>query len=185
MRQVLIAILLSLSWVAQAQDKLVLVEQILTRSQRWEDIERVMDIVMRSEAHKHVPLGVPIKEQWRESSSFGYRVDPINGGKKWHSGIDLAAQYASIVYSTADGKVVFSGTKGGYGKMIILQHKYGFETCYAHLTYLYAELGSEVKRGRAIGFVGSTGRSTGNHLHYEIRKYGKVIDPKKFMIYRI
>lgn len=169
----------------RGQDKSMLIDKILMRAQRWDDIEKVMDIVLRSDAKDHIPLGVPLQEAYRKSSSFGYREDPINGIKKFHSGLDLAAQYASIVYCTAAGRVVFSGSKGGYGKTIIVQHRYGFETYYAHLTYLYAQAGCEVKRGKAIGFVGSTGRSTGTHLHYEIRKNGRSIDPSKFFDCRI
>ncbi|WP_242396890.1 M23 family metallopeptidase [Porphyromonas gingivicanis] len=169
----------------RSQEKSILIDNLLTRAHNWEDIENVIDIVLRSNAKRHIPLGVPLKETYRESSKFGYRKDPINGAKKFHSGLDLASQYASAVYCTAEGKVSFAGNKGGYGKTIIVQHKYGFETYYAHLTYLYTQVGSIVHKGNAIGFVGATGRATGNHLHYEIRKNGVSIDPKKFMTYRI
>lgn len=184
------ALMLLLSLAAticlRGQKKSMLIDNLLTRAQRWEDIEPVVDIILRSDgnAKDYIPLGVPLKEAYRESSPFGYRLDPINGIKKFHSGLDLASQYASVVYCTAKGTVTFSGVNGGYGKAIIVQHKYGFETYYAHLTYLYAPVGSIVNRGKAIGFVGSTGRSTGNHLHYEIRKNGKSINPKKFMTFR-
>lgn len=185
MRTTLIVLLSLVSLLSvQGQDKSMLIDNLLSRARRWEDMEKVMDIVMRSDAQEYIPIGVPLKERYRVSSIFGYRSDPINGVKKFHSGIDLASQYASVVYSTAKGVVTFAGIKGGYGKTIIVAHKYGFETYYAHLTHLYATVGSEVKRNKVVGFVGSTGRSTGNHLHYEIRKTGRAINPTKFMTFR-
>lgn len=158
-------------------------EQVIISADSWEEIAGVMDIVRKGEAYTYVPLGLPIKEQFRVSSRYGIRKDPMTGKRTMHSGVDLAAQYASVVYSTGSGVVIFSGSKGGYGKTIIVRHKYGFETYYAHLTYLYANAGDRVERGNAIGFVGSTGRSTGNHLHYEIRKQGRAINPDGFMQY--
>lgn len=127
-----------------------------------------------------VPCEKPVTGIYRISSTFGYRKDPFTETNGFHSGIDMAAQYAEVVKATANGEVIFTGKKGGYGKCVIIQHKFGFETVYAHLTAYYTKKHKIVKRGEVIGFIGSTGRSTGNHLHYEIRKNGKPINPLIF-----
>lgn len=125
----------------------------------------------------YVPIICPLHNKYRISSPYGIRIHPITGKKQFHSGIDLAVPLATPVYSTADGEVVYAGLKGGYGRCIIVKHQLGFETLYGHLVAYYVGKGQTVKQNSPIGFVGATGKSTGNHLHYEIRKNGKTIHP--------
>jgi murein DD-endopeptidase MepM/ murein hydrolase activator NlpD len=116
------------------------------------------------------------------SSGFGMRKDPIDSTMKMHKGIDISAGIGTKVYASATGKVVkvISSDKG-HGNCIVIEHGYGFRSRYAHLSAFKVKEGDEVKRGDLIGLVGSTGRSTGPHLHYEIEKEGEIIDPKKFI----
>lgn len=115
--------------------------------------------------------------EFRFSSGPGWRRDPFNGEWQYHRGVDLAAAEGSRVGAVADGKVTFSGTDGGYGKTIVVQNEEGLRTRYAHLSELSVRAGEEVSRGQEIGKVGSTGRSTGPHLHLEMEKKGRLLDP--------
>lgn len=113
----------------------------------------------------------------RLSSGFGMRAHPIEGGQMFHSGVDLAAPAGSPVVATADGTVDVSGWQGGYGMMVEIGHGGGVQTRYAHLSRLAVSAGQQVRQGEVIGYVGSTGRSTGPHLHYEIRVDGAPVNP--------
>ena len=180
-------LILALSIIASslslAQSKRELVKKVLSSAKDYRGMAPILDIVQSMpEESSHLPLLDPLGEQsYRISSSFGKRQDPITKQAKTHHGIDLASNYACKVYSTASGSVIFSGNKGGYGKCIIIKHRYGFLTYYAHMTYLYVSTGAKVKAGDVIGFVGSTGRSTGNHLHYEVRKHDSPINPLEWL----
>lgn len=175
-------LLLFFPYCIWGQKKIHLAEQVVCSAKGWKDIKPVFEIINRMpQIVCYIPLGNPIKEENHISSRYGYRKHPISKKKKLHAGIDLVAEYASIVYATAKGKVTLANYKGGYGKMVIISHRYGFETRYAHLTHIYTTEGAEVEKGAPIGFVGSTGNSTGNHLHYEIRKNNIAIDPFSFI----
>lgn len=116
------------------------------------------------------------------SSPFGGRPNPFSGyGSDWHPGIDIAVDYGTPVYASAAGYVQQSGWYGGYGKYIRLSHDFGYETAYGHMSRLAVEAGSFVKKGEVIGYVGSTGYSTGPHLHFEILKYGEQVNPSSLM----
>lgn len=117
----------------------------------------------------------------RVSSEFGMRTHPISGKRKMHSGIDIAAPAGSRVNSMKDGKVIFAGQKGGYGNMIIVDHGNGVTTRYAHLSSINVRQGDSVDAGQKIGGVGSTGNSTGNHLHFEVRENGNAVNPRKYI----
>lgn len=93
----------------------------------------------------------------------------------------MAAEYAATVHATASGTVSFSGNVPGYGKTVVVTHRFGFQTRYAHLTRIYRHKGDAVEKGEVVGFVGSTGLSTGNHLHYEVIKNNRMINPINFM----
>lgn len=121
------------------------------------------------------PLGKPSSGVL--SSNFGNRIDPINSRDAFHSGIDLNSRYGNSVIATADGVVEKAGWNGGYGKCIVIRHKNGYKTLYAHLSKIKVKKGARVKSGEVIGNVGSTGRSTGPHLHYEVIKNKKKINP--------
>ena len=131
----------------------------------------------------HTPAIQPVsnKDLTRVASGFGYRIDPIYKTTKMHAGIDFTAPQGTPIYATADGRVTTSGNTGnGYGNHVIVNHGYGYETLYGHMVRVKARNGQSVKRGEVIGWVGSTGKSTGPHLHYEVHKNGGKIDPVYF-----
>ncbi len=114
------------------------------------------------------------------SSSFGLRRHPIYKVRKHHDGLDFSAAKGTPVYASADGTVLFTGRVNGYGKLIKLNHKYGFVTRYGHLSKIVVRRGQQIKRGQKIGEVGSTGLSTAPHLHYEVRYNGKAVNPSAY-----
>lgn len=155
-----------------------LLEKLAEESKDLAPISAAIDLYYKNNMDQDLPIIIPIDtKKYRISSHYGYRTDPITRQKRYHSGIDFACQLATLVKATANGKVKFIGLKGGYGKAIILQHKYGYSTIYGHLSEYYVTAGEIVPQGKVIGFVGSTGRSTGNHLHYEVRKNDVAINP--------
>lgn len=132
-----------------------------------------------------IPNGVPIQAQ-RISDSFGMRMHPIKGKRVMHHGIDFKADVGTPVYATADGVVEYSGNKGdGYGRQIVILHNFGFKTNYSHLDKLLVENGEFVHKGQKIAESGNTGRSTGPHLHYEVRHLYTKLDPTPFMAWNL
>lgn len=117
----------------------------------------------------------------RVNSGVGMRLNPVVGRPMFHAGVDLAARTGKGVCATAEGIVTYAGLRGGYGLLVIVTHDGGYETRYAHLSRITTTNGARVERGTMVGLVGSTGRSTGPHLHYEVRRYGRVLDPVRFM----
>lgn len=117
----------------------------------------------------------------RLSSGFGYRQYPMGGGKKMHKGIDVAAPIGRIIRAAQTGKVSYSGYRGQLGKAVILQHSDGYETVYGHNSELLVKKGQSIQQGQAIARVGSTGQSTGPHLHFELRKNDRAIDPTPYL----
>lgn len=115
------------------------------------------------------------------TSKFGLRKHPIFGILKYHEGIDLKQKYGAQVRAAADGKVIFAGWAEGYGKLVILKHQKGYTTYYGHLSKIRVKVGQTVYKGQLIGNVGMTGWTTGPHLHFEVRKNGVPIDPKKVL----
>ncbi len=114
------------------------------------------------------------------SSNFGYRRNPYDGSYRLHSGVDIAAEPGTPVRAPADGDVIFSGYREGYGKVIVIDHGYGIRTLFGHNSAVFVGQGAKIKRGETISQVGNTGRSTGPHLHYEIRKNGIPVNPATF-----
>ena len=117
----------------------------------------------------------------RLSSRFGDRRDPIEGRVRHHAGIDIPGALGSAILSVADGEVVRAGWAGGYGNMIEVEHPGGLRTRYAHLSRILVAPGATVAQGQAIGEMGSTGHSTGSHLHFEVRRAGTALDPLDFL----
>lgn len=129
-----------------------------------------------------IPSGSPLVDTLTKSN-FGYRIHPVTKKRKFHRGIDLRAKNRTPVYATADGVVryVQSRNKGDFGRVIIIAHNFGFETTYAHLRKTKVKIGDVIKKNQLIGLSGNSGRSTGPHLHYEVRYASKVLNPKDFM----
>ena len=125
------------------------------------------------------PEGWPVKG-WM-TSGFGMRNSPFTGKRRMHEGIDIASRTGTPVYATADGIVSRAGTVSGYGKLVVLDHGYGYKTYYGHNSKIFVKVGQRVKRGDRIAAVGSTGSSTGSHVHYEVRRNGVPLNPRKFL----
>ncbi|QHG16427.1 M23 family metallopeptidase [Nostoc sp. ATCC 53789] len=115
------------------------------------------------------------------SSPFGWRVHPILGYRRFHAGLDFAASYGSKIRAADSGRVIFAGWYGGYGRALIIDHGNGMTTLYGHTSELYVSEGQAVERGQAIGAVGSTGFSTGPHLHFEVRRNGTPVNPANYL----
>ncbi|MDG1104035.1 MAG: DUF5930 domain-containing protein [Ascidiaceihabitans sp.] len=131
-------------------------------------------------AAQKAPFANPVKAAYRFTSKFGPRRDPKTGGRRMHKGVDFAAPNGTPLYATADGVVTHAGWSSGYGRLVKIQHEFGIETRYAHMSKLRAKVGQRVSRGDRIGDMGASGRVTGVHLHYEVRVGGKAVNP---MIY--
>jgi murein DD-endopeptidase MepM/ murein hydrolase activator NlpD len=129
---------------------------------------------------KKLPLGIPMK-QGKYTSGFGSRMDPFTGHLARHMGIDFAGPQGSKVYSSASGKVSFSGWRGAYGNVVEISHGYGVTSRYAHLSNILVNEGQTVSKGQPVGIQGTTGRSTGLHLHYEVRYNDTPLNPSKFI----
>lgn len=129
-----------------------------------------------------LPQGKPTKGNSPISSDFGLRPGPFGGSAEIHDGIDLLGDYGAPIYATAHGKIERAGYSGGYGYHVVIQHGYGYQTLYAHLSKLAVKPNTSIKRGQLLGFMGSTGRSTGTHLHYSIYRNDKPVDPKPYMV---
>jgi murein DD-endopeptidase MepM/ murein hydrolase activator NlpD len=127
------------------------------------------------------PLAAPVAVDYRETSGFGTRVDPFTGRTAYHSGLDMAAFERAPVVSTSPGIVVYAGTRNGYGNCVEIDHGHGFKTRYAHLRDIQVQPGERVAIGQRIGSMGSTGRSTATHLHYEVWFRGRAVDPVNFL----
>jgi murein DD-endopeptidase MepM/ murein hydrolase activator NlpD len=130
-----------------------------------------------------IPAIQPVRNEnlKRMASGFGYRTDPFTKARKMHEGMDFTAKTGTPIFATGDGVVARAdNTVSGYGNHIVIRHGFGYETLYGHLSKYQCRAGQRVKRGDIIGFVGSTGRSEGPHLHYEVHKNGKVVNPLNF-----
>lgn len=150
-----------------------------------EDANAAMDALLRYKAARDglelAPVHMPISGNFRQSSGFGNRKDPFTGGRAFHSGLDFAAPSGTVVVSAAAGVVSFVGERSGYGKVVEVRHDSGLVTRYAHLSAYIARKGQAVGTGTPIARVGSTGRSTGPHLHFEVRRADQPLDPKPFI----
>jgi murein DD-endopeptidase MepM/ murein hydrolase activator NlpD len=137
----------------------------------WEDLQKVM---------QRIPIVAPL-DHYRVGSKFGRRRDPMN--KRWamHKGADFSAPSRTTIFSTGAGKVVFRGWKGRYGRFVEIDHGFGIRTRYGHMRQIFVRRGQQVKLGQKIGQVGTSGRSTGPHVHYEIKVNGRHVDPMKFI----
>lgn len=133
-----------------------------------------------------IPSGSPLKDS-KVTSSFGYRVHPVTKKKKFHRGLDLRARKRTEVYATADGIVSFARAKnsGDFGRVIKIQHNFGFQTVYAHLNKTLVKTGDIVRKNQVIGLSGNSGRSTAPHLHYEVRYGSRILNPSRFITWQL
>ncbi|MBI3507230.1 MAG: peptidoglycan DD-metalloendopeptidase family protein [Proteobacteria bacterium] len=141
------------------------------------DLERLRD--MRA-AVRRLPLRAPL-DDFSVMSPFGMRRDPFNGQLAMHSGIDLSAPPRTPILATAAGKIVTAGWNGEYGNMVEIEHDFGLSTRYGHMTRIDVRVGQRVERRQTVGLLGSTGRSTGPHVHYEVLVDGRAVDPARFL----
>jgi len=141
---------------------------------------------VRSDVDKRNALAAATPSIWPThgwlSSSMGNRADPLTGEKDFHPGLDISADKGDPVYATADGKVSNAAAAGNYGNLVVIDHGYGIETRYGHLSAFKVRGGQLVKRGDLLGLVGSTGRTTGAHLHYEVRANGRILNPLQLLL---
>ncbi len=142
---------------------------------------RASEVASLKAAVASAPLGFPIDAESYQTSGYGIRKDPFTNRPTKHPGLDIASYRLAPIVATADGKVSFSGTRAGYGRVIEVDHGHGFKTRYAHLAKTHVKRGAEVKKGDKIGGMGSTGRSTSTHLHYEILFENRTYDPNQFI----
>lgn len=115
------------------------------------------------------------------SGGFGYRLDPISGRKDFHPGVDIASPFGNKIVATADGAVTFAGPRFGYGNAVIIDHRFGMSTLFGHMSRIVVRSGQHVRRGDILGYIGNTGRSTGPHLHYEVRLNDHPLNPMQFL----
>ena len=134
---------------------------------------------------ENIPAIQPVmnKELKRVASGYGMRIDPVYHVRKFHQGMDFTAPTGTEVFATGNAKVDFAGWKQGYGNTVILDHGYGYKTLYAHLYKILVRKGQKVRRSDIIALVGNTGKSTGPHLHYEVRLNNKPVDPRNYYFY--
>ena len=142
----------------------------------WKKLDRLQEGVIA------IPSDKPVRADVVLMSAYGYRSDPFNHRAAMHPGIDLSGSYGTPIYATADGTVLRAGwNSGGYGNLVEVDHGRGITTRYGHMSAILVSPGQHVVRGQQVGRMGSTGRSTGNHLHYEVRIDGRAVNPIPFM----
>jgi murein DD-endopeptidase MepM/ murein hydrolase activator NlpD len=157
-------------------------EQALRESEvREKDFLELWELLQdRSELLASTPSMKPARGNY--SSRFGYRLSPYGAKPMMHEGLDIAAAPGTPVYAPADGVIRHAGYDGGYGRVVEIDHGYGVETRYGHNSRVFVKAGQKVKRGDLVSAVGSTGRSTGPHLHYEVRVNGQPVDPVNYIL---
>ena len=158
----------------------VLYRQLYLQSRSFDEVVEMCR--QHDEMLRCIPAIQPVsnKDLKQTASGYGTRVDPIYGTTRFHAGMDFSANPGTDVYATGDGTVVKMGWQTGYGNVIIIDHGFGYETWYAHLQEFRTKLGKKLVRGEVIGGVGSTGKSTGPHLHYEVHVKGQVVNPVNY-----
>ncbi|MFE8072761.1 M23 family metallopeptidase [Marinobacteraceae bacterium S3BR75-40.1] len=152
--------------------------QMADREKQLELLDELM--ANRELESERFVAGRPIKWGWL-SSHYGYRTDPFTGKRDWHAGVDLAGKDGSDIIAVAAGVVTWASDRYGYGNLVEIDHGNGLRTRYAHCKEIEVEVGDIVEKGQVVALMGSTGRSTGPHVHFEVRRGGKTLDPEKFI----
>ena len=161
----------------------VLEKEMYVQAKSYDDI---LEMAKNQEIRmKNIPAIQPVmnKDLKRVASGYGMRIDPVYHVRKFHQGMDFTAPTGTEVFATGNAKVKFTGWKQGYGNTVILDHGFGYETLYAHLYKSLVRKGQKVRRSDIIALVGNSGKSTGPHLHYEVRLNGKPVDPRNYYFY--
>jgi murein DD-endopeptidase MepM/ murein hydrolase activator NlpD len=148
------------------------------RSEKLSVMETML--INRTLQEQTLPGGRPIKGGW-VSSLFGYRTDPMTGKREFHEGMDFAGKMGTPVLAVAAGIITWSGPRYGYGNLVEISHGKGYVTHYAHNSKLLVHVGEKVEKGEVIALMGSSGRSTGPHVHFEVLRYGRHLDPRKYL----
>lgn len=146
-------------------------------------LDEIVDMAKnKEEMLASIPAIQPVANEdlKRMASGYGYRIDPIYKTKKFHAGMDFSAPIGTPIYATGDGRVKVAGPTRGYGRHVVIDHGYGYNTLYGHMSEILVNRRQEVKRGDIIGLVGNTGKSVGPHLHYEVHKDDKTVNPVNF-----
>lgn len=167
--------------IIQTSQKMDLLnKQLYLQSKSFDDL--VGMVKLQKDRLLHVPSIQPVsnKDLSRVASGYGTRIDPVYGGLRFHAGMDFTAKTGTDVYATGNGTVTWADWRQGYGNCVIIDHGYGYETLYAHLSAYDVKVGQKVIRGQKIAEVGSTGKSTGPHLHYEVHVKGKPDNPANY-----
>ncbi len=157
-------------------------EQLDARLSRLDEQLAAIDYLLEQQRSEQAarPHAWPTEGGWI-SSRYGPRIDPFNGGREIHRGVDIANRFGAPVLAASHGIVTFAGKMKGFGYMIDIDHGYGYVTRYGHMSSIAVKVGDEVSDGQVIGRIGSRGRSTGPHLHFEVHRYGKAINPMPFL----
>ena len=158
----------------------ILAKQLYIQSKSFDDVVKMAK--QQKDRLQHVPSIQPVsnKDLSKMASGYGTRIDPIYGTIRFHAGMDFAAKTGTDIYATGNGTVTHADWKQGYGMCVIINHGFGYETLYAHMDSHNVRIGQKVVRGEKIGEVGNTGKSTGSHLHYEVRVKGQPDNPAKY-----
>lgn len=178
---------------AKAQDKKEAYDSLKQRRQEYEDkiaelekssLELETLIMKKTGGKRSKPLGsglMAMPTEGRFTSSFGWRRHPLWGGRNFHTGQDIANKYGTPIKAADSGEVIFAGWWDGYGKAVVVDHGRGMTTVYGHLSRIYQQVGAIVAKGQVVGLMGSTGYSTGPHLHFEVRINGKPVNPTPYL----
>lgn len=166
----------------QAPDFLQVIDQLTHQiSDREQQLDTLEALLAKRKVQRDVFIaGRPVKKGWM-SSRYGRRTDPFKGHVAWHNGVDFAGKLGSDVISVAAGVVTWSGERSGYGQMVEVNHGNGFTTRYAHNTENIVNVGDVIKKGQVVSLMGSSGRSTGPHVHFEVYKNGRAVDPASYI----
>jgi murein DD-endopeptidase MepM/ murein hydrolase activator NlpD len=154
--------------------------QLYIQSQSFDEVVNLFK--QNDEMLKCIPAIQPVsnKDLKKTASGYGMRIDPIYKTSKFHEGMDFSASTGTPIYATGNGTVTKAGWQSGYGRVVVINHGYGYETLYAHMNKIDVRKGQKVVRGEVIGEVGNTGKSTGPHLHYEVHVKGRVVNPVNY-----
>lgn len=155
-------------------------KEVYIQSKSYDDLIQLSK--NKDEMLKCIPAIQPVlnKDLTRMASGYGWRIDPVYHTRRFHAGMDFTAPIGTDIFATGNGVVVTAGWKQGYGNCVEISHGYGYQTLYGHMSAIKVRVGQKVKRGDVIGLVGSTGKSTGPHLHYEVHLRGQVMNPQNY-----